>query len=142
MIGMKKLQKFSLFLFILSMLLSGSASARLQRKASSPYMVTQVRVVCRHKKNTMTRCYTQPHKMESVLNYLRLLKNRGDADTDPERLLGDRFEITLYYSDGRHRIYRQRANRYLSKDSHPWEKIDPDQAQLLYPMLQSMPSDV
>lgn len=139
---MKKLQKFTFFLFILPMLLSGSVSASLQRNISPPQMVTQVRIVCQHKKSTMTRCYTQPHKMEPVLNYLRLLKYKGQADTDPERLTGDRFEITLYYSNGQSRIYRQRSNRYLSKNAHAWEKIDPEQARLLYPMLQSMPSDV
>lgn len=142
MIGMKKIQIFTLFLFILPMLLSGTVSAALQGNISQPHTVTQVRVVCQHKGNTMTRCYTRPYKMETVLNYLRLLKHNGQADTDPERLMGDCFEITLYYSNGQQGIYRQRANRYLSKNAHAWGKIVPEQAQLLYPMLQSMPSDI
>lgn len=89
----------------------------------------------------MTRQYSQPHKIQPVLQYMRLLKREGHADTDPEMLIGDRFDITLYYSDGQRKIYRQRSNRYLSRNCAPWEKIDQDQAQRLYPMLQAMPSD-
>ena len=89
----------------------------------------------------MTRHYTQPAKVTAILNYLRLLKTQGAADTDPEQLTGDRFEITLYYSDGQQRIYRQQSNRYLSKNARAWEKVDPQQAQLLYPMLLEMLSD-
>ena len=138
---MRKLQTLSILFFLLPVLLSGSVSPGLHRIDGPLHTVTTVHVVCSRENRTMTRLYHAPRKMEKVLNYLRLLEDQGTADTDPERLAGDRFEITLYYSDGQQGIYRQRGDRYLSKNAHPWKKVDPDQARLLYPMLQAMPSD-
>ena len=142
MIHMRKVQIISIFFLLLPFLFSGSAGPGIRRKATRPHTVTQIQIVCCRGENTLTRHYTQPHKIQPVLHYMRMLKREGAADTDPERLTGDRFDITLYYSDGQHRIYRQRSNRYLSKNCAPWEKIDQQHAQLLYPMLQAMPSDL
>lgn len=138
---MKSYQKTLLLVILLPILLSASCGLRLQKKPSIPHLVTRVQVICTGNGNTMTRHYTQPAKVTAILNYLRLLKTQGAADTDPEQLTGDRFEITLYYSDGQQRIYRQQSNRYLSKNARAWEKVDPQQAQLLYPMLLEMLSD-
>ncbi len=109
--------------------------------AQALHMVTQVQVVCKRECGTIIRTYVQPHKVSAILNYLRLLDCGGTADRDPERLLGDSYDITLYYSDGEHRIYRQRADRFLSKNAQPWLKIDPQQGSQLHPLLQSMVSD-
>ena len=79
--------------------------------------------------------------MEKILTYLRQLEYRGMAETDPERICGDSYQITVRSSDGTSCNYRQRANCYLSRNNHPWEKIDPKQAEKLYPLLQEMPSD-
>ena len=101
-----------------------------------PRYVAQVDV-----RGTLQRKYTAPEKMSSVLNYLRLLEGGGSPDTDPERITGDVYEITLSLSDGTRRVYRQRANRYLSRDSHPWERIDPELASRLSPLLEALESD-
>ncbi len=85
--------------------------------------------------------YTQPQKMETILYYLRSLEDLGSADTDPERIMGDRFKITVIYSDGSRRLYRQQADRFLSRDDRPWRTVDPQKAALLYPLLVSMPPD-
>lgn len=139
---MKKLQRISLVFLLLPFLFSGAAGPRLRRRPSLPHTVTKIQVVCYRGGERLTRHYTQPNKIQPVLHYMRLLKREGAADTDPEQLIGDRFDITLYYSDGQNRIYRQRSNRYLSKNSQPWEKINTKQAQFLYPILQAMPSDL
>ncbi len=104
-------------------------------------VVTMVHVSCVHDSSTISRQYTQERNMQFVLNYLRLLPFQGSADTDPERVLGDEYRITLQLSDGRIRVYRQRAGRYLSIDCHPWYQTDPEKASSLLPFLQETPSD-
>ena len=86
--------------------------------------------------------YTDPDKIESILLYLRHLKRKGTAQVDPERVEGDHYEILLHYSNGERRVYYQHADQYLSQDYKPWERINPEQAKNLLPLLKSMPSDI
>ena len=74
---------------------------------------------------------TEEAEMEAVLNQLRFFKHLGQADMDPERALGDSITIRVCLSDGERHVYRQRADRYLSKDNKPWQKIDPIQGRRL-----------
>ena len=121
----------------LTVFLTGAVSTN----ANALSMITQARITCKRENTAVTRVYVQPHKIQAVLNYLRLLECGGKTDADPEHITGDSFEITLYSTDGQHRIYRQRANQYFSKNAQPWKRIPPEQASLLFPMLRSMPSD-
>lgn len=138
---MKKTNKLLLFFLFLPALFSLSAS---RGPAAPPVctVVTQVDVVYAHPEITVLRTYTQPQKIASILNYLRLLQYRGKPQIDPETISDDRYRITLHYSDGCRRVYRQYAYRYLSKNFRPWEKVDSSQAQLLYPLLQLLPADL
>ena len=104
-------------------------------------MVTHIQVICERGEDIIERQYVQPHKTSAILTYLRLLKCGSRAQTDPEQLTGDHFEIILYNSSGERSIYRQRANRYFSKNSGAWVKILPEQAGLLYPLILAMPGD-
>ena len=104
-------------------------------------VVDRIDVSCYRSGTVQHFSYQTPQKMQLILSYLRQLEYRGKADTDPERICGDSYQITLTASDGTACRYRQRADRYLSRDGHPWENIDPDQARRLYPLLQAMPSD-
>ena len=104
-------------------------------------LVVRVDVVGNTGSNILEKTYTHQEKIEAILNYLRLIKQRGPADSDPEQFLGESYTITLHLSDGSKQVYRQHANRFLSKDSRPWRNIDPEHAGFLYPLLQAMPSD-
>ena len=73
----------------------------------------------------------KPEEMEAVLNQVRCLEPLGQADMDPERVLGDSLTIRVCLSSGRCHIYRQQADRYFSKDNKPWRKIDPIQGRRL-----------
>ena len=86
-----------------------------------------------------TKYYTQPQKMEVILYYLRSLEPLGKAKTDPERIIGAHYKICVEFSDGQRSVYRQRANRFLSRDSRPWEKVDLQKASVLQSLLDSMP---
>ena len=139
---MRKFQKlFLLFLFTAISLSSSAARRQFHFPAPTLRMVTCMEIRCADGQYSLERRYTHPEKLKPFLTYLRLLEYRGKAKVDPERLQGSHIEIVVYYADGAHRTYRQRANRYLSKASHPWEKIDPDQAKFLRPLLQAIPGD-
>lgn len=130
-------RKIFVLLFLLPLLLTGTVSA----KGSDLNMITQVHIVCHRGNISINRQYVQPHKIEAVLNYLRLLNTSGKTDTDPEQLTGDSFEIILYDARGQRSIYRQQANRFFSKNSKPWVRIRPEQASLFYNLIASMPTD-
>ena len=104
-------------------------------------VVTQVDITCRHKRTLVTRHYTDSEKMESVLLYLRLLKPTGKPQTDPDKLDREIFEITVNFSDGTKKQYKQKAHRYIARENRPWEAIDPAQAYGLYALMQYYPSD-
>ena len=104
-------------------------------------VVTRVDISCQHENILIQRHYTQNEKMESVLLYLRLLKPLGKPQTDPDSIDAEIFEITVHLSDGKQRIYRQKAHRYFSQQTRPWETIDPQQASMLYSIMRHLPSD-
>lgn len=137
---MRKRYGLYLLLLLIPALLSGSA-LRSRKSASPPALVTQIDVVCQREYSSFTRHYTQTRKIEPILNYLRMLTYHGRPEDDPEQLAGNAYEIILYYANGRTSTFRQRADRYLSKDGQPWEKIRPEQAGLLFPLLESTASD-
>lgn len=85
--------------------------------------------------------YTNPLKMETILFYFRGLKPHGVPNTDPERISGDRYRITISFTDGTRHIYRQQANRFFSANSHPWQKIDPKKGAMLSLLLGILPPD-
>lgn len=135
---MKFLQRLSILLFLLPVLLAGTVSA----EGNALNIITQVQITCRKENTAITRRYVQPHKISAVLNYLRLLKSGGSANNDPEQLTGSSYEIVLQDAAGRRSIYRQRANRFLSKNAKPWERVSQEQASRLYYLIQAMPSDL
>lgn len=126
---MQKLRKFSLLLCCC--LLFGGCKA-----GQKPLrLVTKISIT---DQTGFTHQYTQPQAIETILYYLRSLDTLGLPDTDPERIIGDHYRILLEYSDGQRSVYHQRANRFLSRDSHPWQKVSPQQAALLGPLLKGL----
>lgn len=107
----------------------------------APRLVTRIQISGVHEDAPVEVVYTQPQKMETILYYLRSLKSLGRARTDPERIMGDHFKITVTRSDGTSGVYFQQANRFLSRNYLPWQSVDPQRAALLYPLLMSMPPD-
>lgn len=133
--GRKILPLFAL----ITMLLSGCAG---QTPQLGVRVVTQVDVKCSRDGQLLQRKYTDAEKMQPLLNYLRLLEPRGLPDADPERTRGNAYEITVHFSRGTPTVYYQRCERFLSKNRHPWQKVDSRLAGELYPILRDLPSDV
>lgn len=104
-------------------------------------VVTRVDISCQKENMLIERHYTDSRKMEYVLLYLRLLKPLGKPDTDPDQLDKDIYEITVSLSDGSQKNYRQKAHKYFSWESRPWQKISPAKASGLYALMQHLPSD-
>ena len=87
------------------------------------------------------RRYTDPQKLETVLSYLRAMDGPVTECTDPERYDGPRYRMELFYSDGSKSYIFQHADRFLSRDFHPWQELDPKYAQFLLPLIKNMDSD-
>lgn len=131
-------RNWKLFLMMgLAFLLTGCRAAE---PAPTP-VVEQIRVTCHRGQAELTRSYTQEDKLQRILYHLRQQDYDGYAKNDPERLAGDDLRMELLFSDGTCRIYRQRCDRYLSRDLHRWRNIPQEQGKRLRYLLYLMESD-
>lgn len=83
--------------------------------------------------------YDAPDKVQKYLYYLRSLKTWGPAELDA--LQGNEYRITLHYSDGSSRIYRQWGNQCLAIGSGGWKKIRSDNGDKLKLLLEAVSPD-
>lgn len=102
-------------------------------------VVTGVQVEYRQGDRTLRRSYTKMESIQSILNYLRILKPFGPVI--PEEGDGNGCRITLKFSHGPDSVYLQQGYHYLCRNGGDWESIDSTRATLLYPMLLLLPSD-
>ena len=123
------------FLLILAVLLTGC------RKQAEPItrVVTGVQVEYDRNGEILSRNYSKPSSVQSVLTYLRILRPFGP--TVPKGDFDTTCRITLHYSHGPDSVYLQQGNKYLRRDEGDWQTIDDTRANLLYPLLLLLPSD-
>lgn len=134
---MEKFVKY--FMLLVPVLFCLNASGA---KGENPVIpvVCRVEVECSQGAVRQSRCYTQDEKMRWVLNFLRMHKNLGIPEEDPETAAGDCYTVSVYLSNGQKRVYRQQADRYLRKNGR-WQKVDPGWAGCFYFLLQTLPGD-
>ena len=87
------------------------------------------------------RQYSNPDKMQQILDYLRTAAAYGVPAEDPENTAGSDFYIVLSYSDGCQKYYRQKANRFLRDTDGIWKKLDPSRGAKLGQIIGQMESD-
>lgn len=121
------------FVFI-AVLLFGLCGCK-QTPAPSAAVVTQVEIDCIHAGVQISRSYTDAESVSAVLDCLRLQRSKGTAQVDPERIMGDVYEIRVGMSDDTEHIYRHRGGQYLSKDSGPWQIVSREYSAELYRLL-------
>lgn len=119
------------FIFVLFLGLLGCEKT----KTAATAVVTQVQIDCVHAGVQISRNYTDAETVSAVLDCLRLQRSKGTAQVDPERIMGDVFEIRIGMSDGTQHIYRHRGGQYLSKDSGPWQVVSREHGAALYALL-------
>ena len=102
-------------------------------------VVTEVEVRYEDQDKTLTRTYTQDAHIRSVLNYLRMLHPKGNAI--PDFPAHGTCQIILRYSSGPDSVIQQQDGTWLRRDNGPWQQIDTNQTQLLYPLLLLLSSD-
>lgn len=134
--GMKSFWKFASIL-MLSVSLWGCG----KKQPNPPKLVSGIYITGTHQDAPVSCFYAEPRKMETILYYLRSLEDLGKPKLDPERIMGDYFKITVFYSDGSQKVYRQQADRFLSRNDRPWQKVDARRASMLYPLMKAMPTD-
>ena len=83
--------------------------------------------------------YNSPRKIDKILIYLRSLETWGPAVLD--ELEGAEYRITLTFSDGSTKVYRQRNYRCLSVNNGNWLRIYPENAEKLPLLLEVVPPD-
>ena len=133
-----KFVKYLMLPVAVLLFLPGSVARR--PKPSLP-VVCRVEVDCRQGSVHQHRHYTSSEKMGWVLNFMRMQKNLGRPEENPEAVPGDSYTVYVYLTDGKQRVYRQQADRYLQMEGKAWQRIDPKWGGCLYYLLQTLPSD-
>ena len=124
-------------IFLVVALLLGGCTAK--KQVSEYRVVTGVQVEYSRGEDTISRVYTKPASIQSVLTYLRILKPFGPVN--PPETPDSSCRITLQYSQGPDCVYLQQGQNYLQKNGGDWENINSVRAGLLYPLLLLLPSD-
>lgn len=118
-------------------LLLGGCTSRAEPVAR---VVTGVQVEYQQQGNTLLRTYTKQESIQSVLTYLRMIRPFGPVIPEGTQEITCLF--TLRYSHGPDSVIVQHGHDYLRRNDGDWEQIDQTQAQLLYPLLLLLPSDL
>ena len=118
--------KMKIIILLLSLCLLTGCTPK-SSQASFP-LITKITV---HYENQSIRGalhYTEDHKMQKILSYLRLLKPYGQPAENPDTVQGTLFQIILTHSGGDTTVYQQKADRYLKSGEDPWLCISPQKA--------------
>ena len=134
-----KVFSYFLLVFVLSTL-NGCGKADLPDQPLCR-VVTTIDVTAAHNGTVSHYIYSHSDKMETLLNYLRMVHPDASTDMAPDTFRADAYQITVSFSDGNHSTYYQIYNEFLKKDDGSWMRIDADQGATLYPILCSMPTD-
>lgn len=104
-------------------------------------VVTRIDVTCQAFDTYIHRSYTDSEKMQMILFHIRSIGQKHTPDVDPEALDSPTICITLRFSDGSTKIYRQKDNRFWQEDTQPWKKIGPENASGLWQTILTTPGD-
>lgn len=127
-----------LFLSIFCICTTGCRAYNPSPGPSDCRVVTEIEI----QTNQAAPCnYRDPRKISKTLHYLRRLDPWDRPDRDPEACPGDRYRITLRFSDGGIKTYDQIACDYLREDNGPWREVSPKYALRLSLLLAAVPSD-
>ena len=133
---MKSMGKFLAFIMA-CLLLTGCG----QKAAPRVNLVTAVEVTWTRDGQTSQATYTQPGKIRRFLYYLRRQETAGYAQVKPEGMEGSMCRIRVYLSDGSVRVWRQRADRFVSVDYHRWKNLEAPWGKRIYLLLRLIPPD-
>lgn len=132
--------KYILTVLILCLILTSCSPTK--PEAAPLKLVNSVEIDFHHKQEHLQRLYTDAEKIDVVLHYLHRLSPRGNSDSDPEQLIGERCRITVRMSGGQAHTYRIHGKQYLSVDLKPWKSISRERCTILYHLLRRIPGDI
>lgn len=129
-------------LLLCSMLPGCSLMPGRQAQPSGSRMVMQVSVDSLLANPEEARVYTDPEKIDEVLNYLADMNLVRNYSNEPESSGGATRKITFLYSDGASRVYYMAGEEYLREDDEEWMQLASPPETSLDEILQKNKSDV
>ena len=129
-----------IYLLLLCFLLPGCSKKKAPSSAALD-IATSINICCRYRQTHLQRSYTSTDKIDIILQYLHKISPKGRAEEDPELLQGDFCNITIHLTGGTQRIYRIKDNCFFSIDYRPWQAIDSEQGNILFHLINHIPSD-
>ena len=85
---------------------------------------------------------TNSDKIDVILKYLHQIKVRHPTTADSENWTGDHCRITVYLPDGSVRNYDLLGKEILFKNSGQCYAADPDDANIMYHLVNHIESDI
>lgn len=135
----KELIAVKKFLILILSLVSISGLSGCTGTAHKPKpmrIVSQIEADFQGSGGKMHRNYQDPHKMEQILNKLRLLELNTEPQNPPVNLFADTLKITLHFEDGSRKRYKLHSGRYLCSDTYGWRSVRETEAQKLLSLIQ------
>lgn len=133
---MKRRKILAVFCLVLALF------AGCQRKLNgSKIIVSHITVTYENDGVTLRQEYSAPEAMRTILGVIRMLGDRGRADTDPEVLPGQSYRIVMTHVDGSKEIFCTKENRFIREGRGPWQQVKPEKLSRLHFVLQNLPGD-
>ena len=104
-------------------------------------LVKQIVVTCEDGADFTRRFYNTDEKMRYILHFVRSMGIQDTPDTDPETVHARTICISITFSDGSQKLYRQKGDRYFQEGTGPWREISPEKVSGLYQAILTTPSD-
>ena len=126
------------------MVLLGAGCQRMENggaAGNSVRVVDRIEVRWEGEEKPFNRIYTNPEKMQAILNGIRRIGQKSSAKTDPETLKNEQYTITLIYSDESTYCYQTKSDRYICCGQEPWQQTNPDRIAELHQLLRALPAD-
>ena len=102
----------------------------------------KVSIDCNYRQKHLLRTYTDSDKIDIILKYLHQIKVRHPAAADAENWTGDHCRITVYLPNGSIRNYDLLGKEILFKNSGQCYAADPDDANIMYHLVNHIESDI
>ena len=105
----------------------------------SRIIVRQIQVSMPQGFGIVHKAFTTDVVMQHILGAIRMLGQEYRPSADPDKLAVPTVRIEITHTDGSTHTILTKADRYIRRDSGPWQEVDTENLARLHNLLQQLP---